>query len=416
MCAVAVKVYHLYHVEDPSESSTERDREIRHNADPNLTCLMSAGLGAPPPDFVEKTLRLLRDATIAIYQSSRTNAGLEALYRAVDDLCTFKFGAKLYEQLMGDIQTHSLGLRTQLVEATRALSDLDMLPSLHRLWLSYFEQNLLIRSIFLCLDRKFVMQSSELRLIWDECLRLFRANVLADPLDRRTVHGLLEAVRKHRNADEVDHSCIKALHGMLRALNLYVVVYEPPLLEASRVYYEAECDRVYESMSLAGYLEYVDNRVAREIDRARLLGLEVSERALQQIVEKAFLQRKLKVMLVDKDVDQLFIGHSLGDLSRLYRLFARMDGLEEVRGRFTAFTKVGTAWVDFYRLAGSLATAPCADTRLPGCERCREGGFSDPRGDAAVQEHVGSCDTIVPGRRVFYAVSFGACALTGRVV
>ena len=53
----------------------------------------------PPPDFEDATWARLRAAVRAVCACEAVSDSLESLYRAVEDLCAMKMGARLYERL-----------------------------------------------------------------------------------------------------------------------------------------------------------------------------------------------------------------------------------------------------------------------------------------------------------------------------
>ena len=58
-----------------------------------------ADVPKPPPDFEDSTWERLRAAVRAVCAREAVSDSLESLYRAVEDLCAMKMGARLYERL-----------------------------------------------------------------------------------------------------------------------------------------------------------------------------------------------------------------------------------------------------------------------------------------------------------------------------
>ena len=58
-----------------------------------------ADVPKPPPDFEDSTWARLRAAVRAVCAREAVSDSLESLYRAVEDLCAMKMGARLYERL-----------------------------------------------------------------------------------------------------------------------------------------------------------------------------------------------------------------------------------------------------------------------------------------------------------------------------
>lgn len=91
-------------------------------------------------------------------------------------------------------------------------------------WLSHCQQMIMIRSIFLYLDRTYVLQNPTVHSIWDMGLDLFRNHIaLNNMVQKRTVEGLLFLIEKERNGDTVDRTLLKSLLRMLSDLQIYQV-------------------------------------------------------------------------------------------------------------------------------------------------------------------------------------------------
>jgi cullin-4 len=71
-------------------------------------------------------------------------------------------------------------------------------------WQDHCDNMLTIRSVFLYLDRSFVMQAPNLLPIWELGLKLFRDNLAGKGhLEHKTVRGLLGLIERERNGEAV---------------------------------------------------------------------------------------------------------------------------------------------------------------------------------------------------------------------
>ncbi|KAG8001321.1 Cullin-4A [Nibea albiflora] len=132
-------------------------------------------------NYTEDTWLKLRDAVGAIQNSTSIKYNLEELYQAVENLCSYKVSPTLYKQL----------------------------------------RQIMIRSIFLFLDRTYVLQNSLLPSIWDTGLELFRTHIVSDSaVQKRTVDGILEQIELERNGETIDRSLLRSLLGMLSDLQV----------------------------------------------------------------------------------------------------------------------------------------------------------------------------------------------------
>lgn len=94
-------------------------------------------------------------------------------------------------------------------------------------WQSHCQQMILIRGIFLYLDRKYVLQNPGIMSLWDMGLDTFKVHIISDPLvQTRTVDGLLLLIDKERQGDTVERSLLKSLLRMLSDLGIYHEAFE----------------------------------------------------------------------------------------------------------------------------------------------------------------------------------------------
>ena len=78
---------------------------------------------------------------------------------------------------------------------------------------------IMIRSIFLFLDRTYVLQNSTLPSIWDMGLKLFRNYIISDKMvQTKTIDSILLLVEREWSGEVVDRSLLRSLLGMLSDL------------------------------------------------------------------------------------------------------------------------------------------------------------------------------------------------------
>ena len=81
-----------------------------------------------------------------------------------------------------------------------------------------------IRSIFLCLDRKYVIQTANVKSLWDMGLELFRQVIaLNDAVSEKLLAGLLQSIEAERQGEIVDKALLRRLLKMLDALGVCAV-------------------------------------------------------------------------------------------------------------------------------------------------------------------------------------------------
>ncbi|XP_073810981.1 cullin 4 [Musca autumnalis] len=291
-----------------------------------------------PENYSEKTCQKLEEAVVAIQLSRPIKYSLEELYQAVENMCSHKMDAQLYTKLKDLTEAH---VKRNVETFTGGSMDkLVFLKKINDWWLSYCQQMIMMRSIFLYLDRTYVLQNPTVQSIWDMGLDLFRTHIALNSLvQKRTVEGLLMLIEKERNGDAVDRGLLKSLIRMLCDLQIYISAFEEKFLIATRQLYQAEGQRKMQELEVPEYLQHVDKRLAEENERLLHYLDSGTKHPLIYTVEKELLAEHL-TQILQKGLDILMEEHRLNDLTLLYSLLSRVkNGTAELCGNFNGYIK-----------------------------------------------------------------------------
>uniref|UniRef100_A0AAQ4NVI4 Cullin 4B n=1 Tax=Gasterosteus aculeatus aculeatus TaxID=481459 RepID=A0AAQ4NVI4_GASAC len=116
-----------------------------------------------PENYTQETWQKLKEAVEAIQNSTSIKYNLEELYQAVENLCSHKISAKLYKQLRAVCEDH---IKAQIDQFREYPSHVLFLKKINKCWQDHCRQMIMVRSIFLFLDRTYVLQNSMLPSIW----------------------------------------------------------------------------------------------------------------------------------------------------------------------------------------------------------------------------------------------------------
>ncbi|KFM58691.1 Cullin-4A, partial [Stegodyphus mimosarum] len=207
-------------------------------------------------------------------------------------------------------------------------------------WQDHCRQMIMIRSIFLFLDRTYVLQTPGVSSLWDLGLDMFRTHIISNSLvQNKTVDGLLQLIEKERNGETVDKGLLKNLLRMLSDLQIYQQAFEVKFLEATEQLYAAEGQRLMQELEVPLYLAHVDRRIVEEWERLLYYLDHSTKKLLIQCVEKQLLGEHLSTIL-QKGLDQLLDENRLNDLSLTYSLFSRVkEGLPQLCSYFNDYIK-----------------------------------------------------------------------------
>ncbi|KAF3838637.1 hypothetical protein F7725_010405 [Dissostichus mawsoni] len=235
-----------------------------------------------PENYTQETWQKLKEAVEAIQNSTSIKYNLEELYQvslltcspprgntfitklsfltlfflspqAVENLCSHKISAKLYKQLRAVCEDHIKKYLFLNVVHTDALDSVLFLKKIDKCWQDHCRQMIMIRSIFLFLDRTYVLQNSMLPSIWDMGLELFRFYIISDlKVQCKTIDGILLLIEMERNGEAIDRTLLRSLLSMLSDLQIYQDSFEQRFLEETNRLYAAEGQRLMQERELLG--------------------------------------------------------------------------------------------------------------------------------------------------------------------
>uniref|UniRef100_A0A8C1NNH3 Cullin 4B n=1 Tax=Cyprinus carpio TaxID=7962 RepID=A0A8C1NNH3_CYPCA len=296
-----------------------------------------------PENYTNETWQKLKEAVEAIQNSTSIRYNLEELYQAVENLCSHKISAKLYKQLRVVCEDHIKAQIDQFREYPFLYSVL-FLKKIDKCWQDHCRQMIMIRSIFLFLDRTYVLQNSMLPSIWDMGLELFRFYIISDlKVQSKTIDGILLLIERERSGEAIDRSLLRSLLSMLSDLQIYQDSFEQRFLEETNRLYAAEGQRLMQEREVPEYLHHVNKRLEEEADRVITYLDQSTQKSLIASVEKQLLGEHLTAIL-QKGLNNLLDENRIQDLSLLYQLFSRVKGGVQVLLQH---------WIEYIKAFGS---------------------------------------------------------------
>lgn len=146
-------------------------------------------------------------------------------------MCAHGFSQLLYTRLESETEQQvrrELQRLLLVAQGTSGAEDsvLLLLRAVDTAWQAHCEHMMLIRNIFLILDRNGMSASQERCSIWDMGLRHFCQLVKNGTIQAQLVRGLIWVISKERAGDVVDRQLLRSLLRMLSELQLYADVFE----------------------------------------------------------------------------------------------------------------------------------------------------------------------------------------------
>ncbi|XP_041495921.1 cullin-4B isoform X2 [Microtus oregoni] len=295
-----------------------------------------------PENYTDETWQKLKEAVEAIQNSTSIKYNLEELYQAVENLCSYKISANLYMQLRQICEDHIKAQIHQFREDS--LDSVLFLKKIDKCWQNHCRQMIMIRSIFLFLDRTYVLQNSMLPSIWDMGLELFWAHIISDQkVQTKTIDGILLLIERERNGEAIDRSLLRSLLSMLSDLQIYQDSFEQRFLEETNRLYAAEGQKLMQEREVPEYLHHINKRLEEEADRLITYLDQTTQKSLIASVEKQLLGEHLTAIL-QKGLNNLLDENRIQDLSLLYQLFSRVRGGVQV---------LLQQWIEYIKAFGS---------------------------------------------------------------
>ena len=161
-----------------------------------------------PDHFEESTWTQLKTAIAAVAAKQSITTSYEELYRAVENMCIHKMSSSLYAKLQSECANH---ISTNLQRLEDQTPDhASFLELVEQSWQEHQSSMITIRSIFLYLDRTYVMQTPAIRSLWEMGLHLFRQNLeQRTDVERKLIDGLLHLIGRERAGEAINRTTMR---------------------------------------------------------------------------------------------------------------------------------------------------------------------------------------------------------------
>ncbi|XP_076820896.1 cullin-4A-like [Clavelina lepadiformis] len=290
-----------------------------------------------PENYEKETWRKLQEAVSAIHRSSFIRYSLEELYKAVENLCSHKIAKNLYSQLKEVCESH---IKQQVHIFDDDVDGEAFLRRLDQLWQDHCQQTIMIRCIFLVLDRTYVLQNSMLPSLWDLGLDLFRENVLnLEHVRDRSLGGLLQLIKRERHGDTINRTLLRNLLSMFSDLQIYHSLFEKRFLIETEQMYAEEGRAKKNELEVHDYLLHTERRIAEERDLCLSCMDSSTLPLLITRVEEQLIAEHTESLL-SKGFSYLVVENRTDDLKRFYKLLSAVkDGTKSLCAHFNKHVK-----------------------------------------------------------------------------
>ncbi|OQV16221.1 Cullin-4A [Hypsibius exemplaris] len=287
----------------------------------------------------------LKEATDLVFRGENVRHPFESLYNKVELICVSRQEATVFKDLHMAFKGHISEWMNAIEARSKEVDDQAFLQHVEEQWQDLCRKIKLIRCIFLVLDRTYCLQRSDVPSIWDMGIAMCRQSLMeTEESEAKIYAGLLSAVERERNGDQVDRHLLKNVIRMLSDLTLYESRFEEKFIAATKNLYSADSRRLIEESDIPAYLKYVSTRLDQEENRFEAgmgIGyLQISTRKkLIPTVEQELIQAHQTTMIA-KGTDLLIDANRSDDMTLMFNLLARTPtGLQELCRAFCEYIK-----------------------------------------------------------------------------
>lgn len=313
----------------------------------------------PPEDFEQKNWETaLQGVNVVLSASTGTTSAAaslpfsfscERVCSAVRSLCDSGKSYKLYLKLKEIFSAHV----AEQISKTVRVSDVDpreCLTSLSMCWDKFTCAASEIGSLFMFLDRGFVLQETLERSIKGLGVKVFGDFLLAqEGIMDAALAGFLAAVADERSGFMADRKVLSSFTEVTCAFQQYFSVLEPAFLRESGQFFSAEAEGLVhrEKVSPAFFFQAAATRISAERERVRAYLDPRTRQKIDECVQLKFIRPFISLVL-DGGLKHMVSENQIQDIRRAFAIccLKHVQGADYLRGRFLDYIKsVGGEYV-----------------------------------------------------------------------
>jgi Cullin, a subunit of E3 ubiquitin ligase len=311
----------------------------------------------------------LRNAITDIHNKNSSQLSFESLYRASYKIVIKKQGQRLYEKVkeleeewfrvnvlprVAELVNNNL-LSVALVRMPgrsnnerREMGE-KVLRGIHREWEDHNVSMNMVADILMYLERTYTAEAKQPS-IFAVTIGLFRDHILRNTLSNEAllpgqtfdifeviIQILLDFIHMEREGDVVDRNLMRQITAMLEDLyetddeltnaKLYLTVFEPRFLRASRDFYRSECEKLLREGDARAWLRHTQRRLREELERCTTSLSTLTTENITRVVEQELISAKLDEFLAleGSGMKAMIDDDRYEDLEILYDLVSRVD-------------------------------------------------------------------------------------------
>jgi cullin 3 len=316
-------------------------------------------------DDFEAMWAILQSALREIHERNASKLSFEQLYRAAYKIVLKKEGDQLYERVKGyeeqwfgaqvmpkirklitsNLVNIALGGISGTTANERRVTGEEFLKGLKASWEDHNIVMNMTTDVLMYMDRVYC-QDFRRASIFTTSMGLFRDHILRSRLASSDQHiitfdilnsVILDQISMEREGDVINRHLIRSCMYMLEGLyetddeneheKLYLTTFEPAFINASRTFYQNECNNLLREGDASSWLRQTKKRFAEEEDRCQTTISQLTSNKIARVIEEEMIQQHLQEFLAmgGSGIKAMIENDRYEDLTLLYRHISRID-------------------------------------------------------------------------------------------
>ncbi|KAI9486249.1 MAG: Cullin family-domain-containing protein [Benjaminiella poitrasii] len=249
--------------------------------------------------------------------------------------CHFGKSKKLYEALVKEIEQHVLEIQKNLTPVNR-----DLLIRLNSSWNTYCHQLTVIRTVFMALDRTYILPNTKFQSIIELGKNIFSKTIMdVEEFRNVAVAEVLQLIKLDRDAKAVD---IKLIHDILQImieLSYYSTDFENRFLTSTNNYYKEEANHHINTLPVPDYIQHASMRLQQESNERIKNYLDSrTKRGLTHAVTNQLIYKKAS-KIIEKGFNYILDNNLIEPLKIFYELLGQSEEMGLLRTAFAEYIK-----------------------------------------------------------------------------
>jgi len=319
------------------------------------------------PDDFDCQWKILESALKQIHAKNASNLSFEQLYRASYKAVLKKYGDSLYVKVKGFeeewFSSHVMPkiatlITTSLISASlgnapgsttneRRVTGENFLKGLKDAYEDHVLCMNMTTDVLMYMDKSYCTDNHRPSILTTS-MGLFRDHVIKSQLSSEYLTTfdiitsvLLDQIHMEREGDVIDKNLIRSIIYMLEWLyetdeekdaeKLYLTVFEPEFLQASKLFYQNECQVLLRDSDASTWLRRTQKRLTEEADRCRTTISILTDEKISKVIEQEMIVSHLQefISMEGSGIKAMIDNDRFEDLSLLYQNISRVDKNKE---------------------------------------------------------------------------------------